>query len=191
MSINYPVSRKFASSWQHHVVRYSWALPYCYRKKVLETGSQYGWGAYLISWVANSVDLVDISVPWMDYAKKQVYQCPVTFHVKDFEKEMVEGEWDTIVCFETIEHLEDPSFFLESCSKVLKKGGRFLFSVPHMVANHEHKQVYDAKKIKELIGKYFNLVEFYEQDKNPITLGPMYGDLKCYIGVAMSKDSTP
>jgi 2-polyprenyl-3-methyl-5-hydroxy-6-metoxy-1,4-benzoquinol methylase len=169
------------------VVRYAWALPHCYRRSVLETGSQYGWGAYLISWVANSVTLTDISKPWMEYAMKQVYQCPVEFFLKDFEKEFVVGKWDTIVCFETIEHLEDPNFFLEQCSKSMTEKGRFLFSVPHMVENHEHKQVYDKKKISALISKYFTLEDIFEQTKEPITGNNMYGDLKCYVGWATKK----
>lgn len=190
MSIRFPISRKFAPSWQHHVVRYAFALPYCYRKSVLDAGCQIGWGGNIISYVANSITFSDINKKYTDFAASMRHMCPTDYVVSDFEKDFPKGKWDTILAFEVIEHLENPEIFLSNVAKALNPDGKLVFSVPHMVANHEHKHVYDSDTIKSLIEKYFTIIEFYEQDKNPITLGPMYGDLKCYVGVAIPKKTT-
>ena len=187
MSIRFPIGRRFAATWQHHVVRYSFALPYCYRKTVLDAGCQVGWGANLITYVANKVTFVDMNKKYIEMASTMRHMCPVEYSISNFEREFPEGKWDVIIAFEVIEHLEDPNLFLSNIAKSLNPGGKLIFSVPHMVDNHEHKHVYDKKSIKDLIEKYFKIEEFYEQDKNPINLGPMYGYLKCYVGVAVSK----
>lgn len=187
MSTRFPISRKYANSWQHHIVRYVFSLPYCYRKSVLDAGCQIGYGGHIISHVANSVTFVDMNKKYTDMAASVRHFCPTDYQVVDFETDFPKGTWDTVVAFEVIEHLEKPDVFLANVAKHLNPNGRLVFSVPHMVANHEHKHVYDKDSIKKLIRKYFKIEEFYEQDKNPVTLDPMYGNLKCYVGVASSR----
>ena len=187
MNNKYPISRKFALSWQHHMARYVFALPYCYRRSVLDAGSQIGYGGNLLSYVANSVTFCDINKKYTDMAATMKHMCPTDYVVSDFEKEFPDGRWDTVVAFEVIEHLENPDVFIKNVAEHLNPGGRLVFSVPHMVANHEHKHVYDAEKIKALIEKYLKIDEFYEQSKNPVTLAPMYKGLKCHVGIASLK----
>jgi len=182
------MTRKYAPTWKHHIERYAFALPYCYRRDVMDAGSQTGFGANLLSHVAKSVDCVDISEYWLNLAN-DLYQphCEMRYLKCDFEKEFPEGSWDTIVAFEVIEHLEFPDVFLENVSKSLNKNGSLVFSVPHMVANHEHKHLYDEEKIKELVGRYLNIKEFYVQDSAAIDKKPLYKGLKCYVGVGVKK----
>lgn len=146
-----------------------------------------GFGAHLLSYVANKVTLSDISEKALTMANKlNKFFCPVEFIPADFEKEFpvsLDG-YDTIVCFETIEHLNDPHLFLKNVRDQLKAGGQFVFSVPDMVEAQDHKQLYDEKKIKELISQYLTIEEFYVQDKNPITGKPLYKELRCFVGVA-------
>lgn len=180
--------RKFAQSYEDHIHRYAFALKHCYRRDVLDAGSKDGFGAQVLSWVANTITLADISEDWLNFAKKNGgYLAPATFILSDFNKGFPEGSWDTVVTFEVIEHVDDPDFYLSNIAKALKPGGTLVFSVPHMVANHEHKTLFDEEKIKAAVGKYFNITEFYVQDKKYLSDLPLYRGLKCYVGVAIKK----
>lgn len=48
---------------------------------------------------------------------------------------------DTVVSFQVMEHLPDPSFFLSECYRILKPGGSFFITVPFMW--HVHESPYD------------------------------------------------
>ena len=176
--------RRFAPSYADHIARYAFALNYCHKKKVLDAGSKDGFGAVILSYVTNELTLADISEQWLNSSKGIVYNCPTRFELVDFEKDFPEGEWDTIVCFEVLEHVADPDFLMANVAKHLKPGGLFVFSTPHMIANHEHKVLFDEEKIKALISKHLKIEEFYIQDKKIYSGRPLYKGLKCYLGVA-------
>lgn len=168
-----------------HITRYAFALNYCFKRNVLDIGGKDGFGSQVMSYVANHIDLADISEKWLGYAKELKYNCPIDFHQVDLENDFPEGEWDTMVAFEVIEHLSNPEVLIENVAKHLKTGGFFVFSVPHMIANHEHKTLFDEQKIKELISKHLTLKEFYIQDKKLFSGLPTKSNVKCYIGVAI------
>lgn len=169
-----------------HIARYAFAINYCFKRNVLDLGSKDGFGSFVMSYVANHIDLADISGKWLGWAKELRYACPTDYHVVDLEKDFPEGEWDTMVAFEVIEHLANPEVLIENVKKHLKPGGFFVFSVPHMIANHEHKTLFDEEKIKDLISKHLTLVEFYVQDRKIFSGKPTKSNVKCYLGVAVN-----
>ena len=176
---------KHAPSFADHMYRYAFALRYCYKKDVLDAGCKEGFGAQMLSWVAKSITLADVNGKWLDIAQKVGgYACEKRLEYVNFERAFVRGEWDTIVAFEIIEHLENPDLFLENVVSHLRPEGVLVFSVPHMMPAEDHKHLYDADKIKELVGKYLDIKEFYVQDKEPYTDRTLYKNLTCYIGVA-------
>lgn len=69
---------------------------------------------------------------------------------------------DTVISFETIEHVPDYDIFLAEVKRVLKPDGRFVGSVPNLWCdetgkdpNPFHYHVFDWKKLKAAVGKYF------------------------------------
>ncbi len=44
---------------------------------------------------------------------------------------------DTVTCFQVMEHLPEPAFFLSECYRILKSDGRLLITVPFMWHVHE------------------------------------------------------
>ncbi|OGU34267.1 MAG: hypothetical protein A2068_09290 [Ignavibacteria bacterium GWB2_35_6b] len=48
---------------------------------------------------------------------------------------------DTVVCFQVLEHLQEPNFFLSECYRILRPGGKLLITVPFMW--HIHEAPYD------------------------------------------------
>ncbi len=184
------MTRKFAPSWKHHIERYAFALPYCYRKDVMDAGCQTGFGANILSHVTATLMLVDNNQQNLDLAN-ELYRphCKTTHVLCDFEKDfpaLTDGI-DTVVAFELIEHLEFPDVFLKNVAKNLRVGGKLVFSVPHMVENREHKHLYSAETIQFLIGKYFNLMEFYSQERGAIDGKPLYKGLICHVGVGVKR----
>lgn len=179
---------KFVPTYTTHLERYIFALEHSYKQRVLDVGCKDGDGSILLSYGATELDLADFNEKYLDTAKKNDYKCPTKFHLVDLEKDFPEGKWDTIVAFEILEHLEDPEFLVKNIKKHLRFGGSFVFSVPNMVANREHKVLFDKKKIQDLISKYFTITEFYEQKDKVLSGKPNYKGLLCYVGVAMNTD---
>lgn len=69
---------------------------------------------------------------------------------------------DTIVSFETIEHVPDYDIFLKEARRVLKPDGRFIGSVPNLWCdetgndpNPYHFHVFDWDKLNAAVSKYF------------------------------------
>lgn len=176
---------KFIPTFSDHLARYVFAVDYCYKREVLDAGCKEGFGSHILSYGAKRISLVDINKKFLDKAKNWYkYFCPVEFVECDFEKSFPNGEWETIIALEVIEHLNNPDFFIENIKNHLKVGGRLIFSVPHMVANKEHKVLFDEKGIRTLIEKHLKLTEFYIQDKKIYSNKLRYKKLICYLGVA-------
>lgn len=69
---------------------------------------------------------------------------------------------DTVISFETIEHVKDYDLFLAEVQRVLKPDGRFIGSVPNLWCdetgndpNPYHYHVFDWNKLNDAISKYF------------------------------------
>lgn len=56
------------------------------------------------------------------------------FSVADMNKVLPydNGFFDSVVCIDGIEHLENPFFFIRECSRVIKKGGQVIISTPNI-----------------------------------------------------------
>src|SRR3990167_3980345 len=121
--------RRIPQYFTPHLERYVYASNYTLDKKVLDAGSKDGYGSVIMSNFAKSLTLADIGAVWLNQAKRHHYLCATDFIVSDFEKEFPEGQWDVIVAFEIIEHLEDPDFFLDNIRKALAPGGKLIFSI--------------------------------------------------------------
>ena len=168
-----------------NLARYVFAMNYCTRKNVIDLGCEDGHGTSLLSYAAAKITAVDISATNLSKAPQRYnFHRPIEFIQCDFEKDFPEGTWEVATCFEVIEHLKNPDFFVENVSKHLVHGGKFIFSVPHMVANRFHKVLFDEQKIKELISSHLQLDEFYFQNEQIISGKPVYKGILTYIGVA-------
>src|SRR3990167_274952 len=169
-----------------HLERYIWATQYCLKKKVLDLGCKDGYGAHIISAFANEITLLDNDQWRLDKAKELYkFLCPEKFKNIDLEKEFSAENYDVIIAFELIEHVANRELLLENIAKHLNPGGKLLFSVPHMIENYDHTHLYDERGIKEFIGKYLKIEEFFIQDKIGLSSLPATSPPKSYVGVAI------
>ncbi len=68
-----------------------------------------------------------------------------------------------IVSFQVIEHLEDPSIYLESMSRLLAPGGTAVITTPNLLTsdriNPFHVHEYEPNELKDCLTPYFDGVE--------------------------------
>ncbi|NKL63364.1 class I SAM-dependent methyltransferase [Rhizobium leguminosarum] len=48
-----------------------------------------------------------------------------------------DGHFDTILSTQTLEHVEDPDFYLNECARVIKQGGTLILTAPMQWRHHE------------------------------------------------------
>lgn len=168
-----------------HLERYVWACLHCHQKEVVDLGCKDGYGSNILSSFAGKITLLDNDQWRLDKAKALYkFQCPVEFKNVDLEQKTIGGPYDVIVAFEIIEHVANRDFLLTNIVQSLRPGGILLFSVPHMIENECHTHLYDEGGIKDFIGKYLTITEFYVQDKVGISGKPSLFPPKGYVGVA-------
>ena len=140
---------------KEHLERYNWAKPFTKGRKILDAACGTGYGKDIFE--AKEYRGVDISQEAVDYATQHYGD---GFSIQDLEKIELDYKPDIVVSFETIEHLKDPTKFLEW---VRDNSKSFIFSIPINNPSPFHKVVYSEQQIKDLINKYFKDVVWWEQ----------------------------
>ncbi len=83
-------------------------------------------------------------------------------NVPPFEN-VSDNSFDTIICFQVIEHIEDDNFFIKEIYRVLKPGGKAVISTPNinltLSRNPWHTREYTPQELQLLLKKYFSSIE--------------------------------
>jgi SAM-dependent methyltransferase len=153
-----------------HLKRYEFARPWCERREVLDAGCGVGYGAAYLAEAAGRVVGVDVSREAIDYARRR-YRAPnVEFLCMDLlELKLPDASFDTVIAFETIEHLPEREPFLRHVVRVLRPGGAFLVSTPRAEAttlapaNPFHRVEFSTADFERLLHGFFPSVELYGQ----------------------------
>lgn len=134
------------ASLQEHLARYRFAREQA-RGRILDVACGTGYGTAMLGAVG-----VDLSLEALRYARKY----PARYVAADAVRLPFGRVFDTIVSFETIEHVPDPQRFVAECARVLKPGGRFMVSTP----NRELWSPRSPKPLQRHHLKEFNRKEF-------------------------------
>ncbi|PKR77022.1 SAM-dependent methyltransferase [Halalkalibacillus sediminis] len=120
-----------------HIARYQFALPYIKKGRVLDLASGSGFGTHMIAKrrkkQIDEVIGVDIDKDAVKYAIDNYYHPLSTYRTADATNpELVEelGTFDTILSFETLEHIEEEQTLLDNYYRLLKPGGILIVSTP-------------------------------------------------------------
>lgn len=144
-----------SASTVEHLHRYSIAQEFSADKKVLDIACGEGYGTNLISKRAELVIGVDNNITTIKKAEIKYKNKKCHFIHGDIEALPFEVNYfDLIVCFETIEHVQNPNFAISEIERVLKPDGILLISSPNKL-NYSDKTNYKNK---------YHIKEFYEDE---------------------------
>lgn len=153
-----------------HKVRYEFAKGFCAGKKVLDLACGAGYGSAILADVAESVIGADIDNGALQYALRSYRKRNLSFVMADAEKTAFEtGQFDTVVSFETIEHLGNIEAYLSEVKRILSPQGHFVVSTPRVrrttrrPGNPHHTIEFSAKDLEGLLRRYFSHIDLYGQ----------------------------
>jgi 2-polyprenyl-3-methyl-5-hydroxy-6-metoxy-1,4-benzoquinol methylase len=103
---------------------------------------------------------------------------------REFKKmniKSIEGEYDIIICFETIEHIshDDAPWAMASIKKALKKDGFLIMSTPKKLSRNRlsvnrvesHLYEYSYEEFYQMLSKYFLRPIIFTQSDEIISMG--------------------
>ncbi|MCO6358762.1 class I SAM-dependent methyltransferase [Roseivirga pacifica] len=178
-----------------HLHRYYIAMQFANGKKVLDAACGEGYGSALLAQNADRVTGIDLSDKAIDHANEKYGDYKTNFVRADvYSLPFPEGEFDLIVCFETIEHVNSPNRAIEELKRVLSPDGLLIISTPdrdskhHLVSkahNPFHLKELNQEEFQHLINQNFINSDFLYQKTitaSLITSGESIGELKEYSG---------
>ena len=160
-----------------HVARYLFATQFVDHNRVLDVACGTGYGTSIFqkasAFETFGVDLDSAAVSWAidhykDNASIEFFNCDVA-KLKD----KIDGVFDLIVSFETIEHVTDPIGFLQGLKRYSKKDTIFCISTPFRLTeqtakngkplNPHHLVEWPRKEFSKLLKSHFSKIDWYTQ----------------------------
>jgi len=151
-----------------HLARYWWAGAFCEGQRVLDAGCGVGYGAGVLKRAgALEVVAIDLSEAIIEVARGEAPD-GVVFDVGDLRSlPYAEGSFDLIVCFEVIEHVEEPERVLDQLARVLHPKGLLLISSPnrdhYVPGNPHHRHEYVPSELRTALENRFSAVRLLSQ----------------------------
>lgn len=143
---------------QRHFVAYK-SIPFdaLWNKDVLELGCGNGYGMAILAPDTNSYVGIDKNKP-----AKRNYSDNATFMQMNLSnlQQLPGSSFDTIICFQVIEHIVHDIQLLEQIERMLKPGGRLFLTTPNqlmsLTRNPFHIREYTPQTMQELFSQVFN-----------------------------------
>lgn len=165
---------------QRHLVAYNQAAQLI-SGNVLEIGCGEGYAIKQLAAVSTQYTAVDKFQTSIDSlpANASFVQMLVP-NLTSFES----NTFDYVISFQVIEHIEDDHLFLKEIHRVLKPGGKLIFTTPNktmsLSRNPWHVREYTVAQMRNIVSKYFanvdlqgvfgnkKVMEYYEKNKESV-----------------------
>lgn len=153
---------------REHEIRYDFAKKFVADKIVADIACGNGYGTHFLAKSgAKFAYGIDYDKSAIAHATKYYGQKNIKFILGNAQNIRLNKESiDTIVSFETLEHLGDPGKFLKELKRILKPGGIFILSTPNREVSYEdnpyHIKEYTFSELDTLLSD-FSQKNFYGQ----------------------------
>jgi SAM-dependent methyltransferase len=150
---------------EHHL-RYRWVADLAVGKSVLDAGCGTGYGSQILSKAgARRVVGVDVekdtlrnpSAENLEFAVADIHELPYD-----------DGEFDVVVCFEVIEHVDGRNAVIAEFARVLTDDGVLIVSSPnrnaYLPGNPHHVYEYLPEELHAEVSSHFSQTARYRQD---------------------------
>ncbi len=130
---------------------------------VLEVGCGAGRGTEALISKANSYTAIDKNQTLINILSQKYPQARfITANIPPFLT-LNSSSFDTVITFQVIEHIEDDELFLQEIRRVLKPGGKLIFTTPNrdlsLTRNPWHIREYNAQELLKLCKKFYSHVD--------------------------------
>jgi SAM-dependent methyltransferase len=152
-------SSLFGVDLARHRAAYGFAASLADDRQVLDLGCGSGYGAHELSYAAGSLVAVDRVRP--DPASRAGNARFVRADIAGLP--IAPASFDLVVSFQVIEHLEDPTVYLDAMARLARPGGTVLITTPNILTsdrvNPFHIHEYESDELKGIIEAHFGDVE--------------------------------
>lgn len=167
----------------NHLMRYKFACDMLTSAgarplKILDVACGAGYGtAFMAHRLPDAqVEGRDISEDSIEFARRNYAQYGCRFDIEDLRHAPSHEEFDCIVSFETLEHIDFPEQYFDSISSRLADGGRLVLSVPDKRSNIDagylneyHLNEMYLEHLIAYLGRYFSDFQVYVQRQRKIS----------------------
>ena len=177
-----------------HIARYYFAIPYI-KGRVLDIACGTGYGCHMVAKdrkrEVHEIIGVDVDQETILYANREYNHQKVTYIQGDaLDPELPEklGLFDTILSFETIEHVQNDQLFMDNLYRMLKPGGMLILSSPFgrgrgmPTSEPFHVHQLTPKEFEELFTRFSSMEMYYQRG---VTFEKPRADVRYFIGVAV------
>lgn len=146
---------------------YEYAKKFVTAQRVMDAGCGEGYGAKLLAENASQVVAIDNDRKTIQRARQRYRQSNLQFHIGDIGQLSVglSHAFDVVCCFHTIEHLKEPTLFLQRIGKILSNSGVLLISTPNrektFIEWPYHEREYTVREFRSLLSSCFEDVTLY------------------------------
>jgi 2-polyprenyl-3-methyl-5-hydroxy-6-metoxy-1,4-benzoquinol methylase len=151
-----------------HLARYRWAAQLAAGRRVLDAGCGTAYGSAILAQAgALEVVGVDLAVDVLDSVRTEL-PATVTLEPGDVrDLRFPDGMFDLIVCFEVIEHVNDPGGTLDEFRRLLSPDGILALSSPNRdvypQGNPHHVHEYTPQELYEELSRRFEFARLERQ----------------------------
>ena len=113
-----------------HLHRYAYATRFVAGKRVLDLGSGEGYGASILARTASSVIGFDVDLETVSHAQRKYSRPNLDFVAASAVQLPSVDPVDVVVCFETLEHIDDQEGLVREAKRILTAEGMLIISTP-------------------------------------------------------------